>query len=389
MGAAASDLPPLAVYVHVPWCVRKCPYCDFNSHAQAGELPEAAWLARLADDLADDLDETPELAGRTVDSIFFGGGTPSLLSPATLGGALDLLHARLDVDRTAEITLEANPGTTEAARFRGFRSAGFNRLSIGVQSFSDRALAALGRIHDAADARRALAEAAAAGFGRINVDLMHGLPGQTHAEALADLEEGMQRGAGHLSWYQLTIEPNTEFFSRPPLLPLEDILGGIEDAGQAELETAGFARYEVSAWARPGEESRHNLNYWTFGDYLGLGPGAHGKISRTGSARPLAVLRSRRTRAPADWLAKRTGPRARRERIEATALPGEFMLNALRLTNGVDEDLFEARTGLPLERVGPVIAALREEGLLRPDRIATTPMGLRFLDRVVGRFLDA
>lgn len=387
-----TALPPLAVYLHVPWCVQKCPYCDFNSHAQTGPLPEALWLERIFDDLEDDLArDQASVAERPVSSIFFGGGTPSLLDPATIAATLELLDARLTLTRDVEITLEANPGTVDAARFTGLRSAGVNRLSLGVQSFSDRALAALGRIHGGAEARQAIASARAAGFDRINLDLMHGLPGQTVGEALADIELGIELAGSHLSWYQLTIEPNTAFHSRPPRLPGEDTLADIETEGAALLVAAGYRRYEVSAWAQAGEDCRHNLNYWTFGDYLGLGPGAHGKLSAPpspGTGQALAVTRTRRTRAPKDWLQQRLTPRSIPTEVPPAVLPEEFMLNALRLLDGVDETLFEKRTGLPLTTVSAAVAALRQEGLLREERLATTELGLRFLDRVVARFLS-
>ncbi len=378
-------LPPLAVYVHVPWCVRKCPYCDFNSHAYSGELPEAQWLERIKDDL---LEALAGSSGRPIVSVFFGGGTPSLLSPATVVATLELLANHLKLANDVEITLEANPGTVDAARFRGFRAAGVNRLSLGVQSFSDRALAALGRIHGGDEARTAVAAARSAGFERINLDLMHGLPGQTSAEALADLAQAIALGVDHLSWYQLTIEANTEFHARPPRLPEEAVLAEIENRGSEQLAAAGFERYEVSAWAKPDQSCRHNLNYWTFGDYLGLGPGAHGKCSRRTADGGLEVVRTRHTRSPRDWLRSRPGARARREPVAPAMLPEEFMLNALRLIDGVEASLFEARTGLPLAAIEAELAALREEGLLQPDRLATTDLGLRFLDRVVSRFLD-
>lgn len=384
-----TGLPPLAVYLHVPWCVQKCPYCDFNSHTLAGALPEAEWLARIVDDLTEDLAAPGwALRERPVASIFFGGGTPSLLQPQTVAAALEALDQRLTLSRDLEITLEANPGTVDAGRFRGLRAAGVNRLSLGVQSFSDRALTALGRIHGSAEAVKAVASARAAGFERINLDLMHGLPGQTTQEALTDIDRGIELAGDHLSWYQLTIEPNTAFHSRPPRLPEEDTLGDIEAEGRARLEAAGYRRYEVSAWARADQACRHNLNYWTFGDYLGLGPGAHGKLTAAGPAGTgLQVTRTQRTRAPKDWLQSRAGPRAKAVLLPSAVLPEEFMLNALRLTDGVDEALFEARTGCPLGTVSEALAALREEGLLRRDRLATTELGLRFLDRVVARFL--
>jgi len=387
-----TALPPLAVYLHVPWCVQKCPYCDFNSHAQTGELPEALWLERIGDDLDEDLAHSSgSVSERPVSSIFFGGGTPSLLDPKTIGAVLELLDRRLTLTRDVEITLEANPGTVDASRFRGLRAAGVNRLSLGVQSFSDRALAALGRIHGGAEAAQAVTAARAAGFDRINLDLMHGLPGQTTREALDDIEQGMALAGDHLSWYQLTIEPNTAFHSRPPQLPEEDTLADIETEGALRLQAAGYVRYEVSAWAQAGQACRHNLNYWTFGDYLGLGPGAHGKLSEppaTAGSRVLGVTRTRRTRTPRDWLQQRITSRSIRTEVAPEVLPEEFMLNALRLIDGVDETLFEARTGLPLTTVGESLTALRQEGLLRPDKLATTDLGLRFLDRVVGRFLS-
>lgn len=379
----AAALPPLALYVHVPWCVRKCPYCDFNSHAHGGPIPEARWVARVLEDLAL---AAADAAGRPVESVFFGGGTPSLLSPAAVGAVLEGIAARLPFADEAEITLEANPGTAEAERFAGYRAAGVNRLSLGIQSFSDRALAALGRIHDAGEARRAVALARGAGFERLNLDLMHGLPGQSVAEGLADLEAALALEPEHLSWYQLTIEPNTVFHARPPTLPVEEVLGDLEHAGFERLAAAGLERYEVSAWSRPGDACRHNLGYWTFGDYLGVGPGAHGKVSRPGAG-GLEVVRTRRTRTPEDWFGRGEPPRVLREPVPATALPGEFLLNALRLVEGVPEELLEARTGVSLERIRQTLEGLRRDGLLRTDRLATTPLGLRFLDRVTGAFL--
>jgi oxygen-independent coproporphyrinogen-3 oxidase len=378
-----APLPPLSLYVHVPWCVRKCPYCDFNSHALGGELPEDAYVERLQADLTVERDA---LRGRRVETVFFGGGTPSLLSAGAIGRILGTVDRQLGLAADAEITLEANPGTAEAGRFRGFRSAGVNRLSIGVQSFSDRALAALGRIHDADEAVRAVAMARAAGFEAINLDLMHGLPGQTPEEGLADLERGLALETDHLSWYQLTIEPNTAFHNRPPLLPVEDVLERIEDQGAERLRAAGLERYEVSAWARPGAECRHNLNYWRFGDYLGAGPGAHGKLSRWRDD-GLEIVRTRRTRMPEDWLAGEGPPRRLTSQVDPEERITEFMLNVLRLTGGVASEDFPERTGLPLARIEPTLAALREEGLLEPDRIAATPLGQRFLDRLVARFL--
>lgn len=380
---AGPTLPPLSIYVHVPWCVRKCPYCDFNSHAARGPLPEAEWSARILQDLDTEL---ADVGGRAVQTLFFGGGTPSLLAPATIGSVLDGIAARVTLAADAEITLEANPGTAEAERFRDLRTSGVNRLSIGVQSFSDAALARLGRIHDGSEATRAVELARAAGFERINLDLMHGLPGQTPEAALDDLERALALGADHLSWYQLTIEPNTEFHVRPPLLPVEEALEDIETRGAERLTAAGLHRYEVSAWSAPGQESRHNLNYWRFGDYLGLGPGAHGKLTRA-AAGGVEILRTRRTRAPADWLAGPDAPRRLTTTVAPDARTVEFMLNVLRLRAGVESGLYPERTGLPLEGIAPTLAALRAEGLLEADRLALTELGRRFLDRVVARFL--
>ena len=372
--------PPLALYIHVPWCVRKCPYCDFNSHAIEGALPERAWLDRLRADL--DL-ELSAVAGRPLVSIFFGGGTPSLLAPETVAGALQAVNARFDVSPKAEITLEANPGTVEAERFAGYLEAGVNRLSVGVQSFDDTALERLGRIHGGDEARRALDAAFDAGFQRVNADLMHGLPEQTVHAALSDIDRARAAGVDHLSWYQLTIEPNTAFRKRPPMLPEETTLADIEEAGLERLTAAGFKRYEISAWAHPGCESQHNFNYWRFGDYLGVGPGAHGKLTLGDGT----VTRTRRTRVPRDWL-ERTEPTRHSAIVETDALPGEFMMNVLRLTEGAPEALFESRTGLPFARIEAPLVAARAEGLLETDRLTATPLGMRFLDRLVARFVD-
>ena len=266
---ALAALPPLALYVHIPWCVRKCPYCDFNSHERAGELPEREYVERLMRDLEAML---PSVWGRRLSSVFIGGGTPSLFSPESIDRILSGVRARLPLEPEAEVTLEANPGTVEAARFRGFRAAGVNRISVGVQSFDDRMLKALGRIHGADEARRAVASALAS-FANVNLDLMYGLPGQSVAMALADLAQGVATGVQHLSAYQLTLEPNTVFYSKPPVLPEHDACADMQEAIEAALAREGFEHYETSAFARPGHRSRHNLNYWRFGDYLGIGAG--------------------------------------------------------------------------------------------------------------------
>jgi len=380
------ELPPLSVYVHLPWCVRKCPYCDFNSHALAGALEER----RYVDALLADLDaELPGVRERSVGSVFLGGGTPSLFSPGAVQRLLAGLAARLRIAPGAEITLEANPGAADAGRFRGFAAAGVSRISVGVQSFHDPLLAALGRIHDAAAARAAVAAAMASGVEQVNVDLMFALPGQRRREVRADLAQALALGVRHVSFYQLTLEPNTAFHRAPPAgLPGGDEAAAMQRDGMELLAAAGLERYEVSAFAAPGARCRHNLNYWRFGDYLGLGAGAHGKLS---SAQPPQVVRSVKERHPARYLARAPhgGADLRRESVPARELPFEFMLNALRLVEGVEEGEFPRATGLPLEAVRARLDACRDDGLLAPvaGRIVASPLGLRFLDDLVARFL--
>lgn len=378
-------LPPLSLYAHIPWCVRKCPYCDFNSHAQRGDaLPEAAYVDAL---LADLEQERPDAANRPLQSIFIGGGTPSLFSAAAIERLLNGIAQRMTLAADIEITMEANPGTFERARFADYRRAGINRLSLGIQSFDDRALTALGRIHDGQDA---VAAAAAARdlFPNLNLDLMHGLPGQTPEDAIADLNRAIDLGPDHLSWYQLTIEPNTEFHARPPQLPLDEALWAIQEQGQQRLAAAGFAQYEVSAYAQPGRQARHNLNYWRFGDYIGIGAGAHGKISRL-AAGELQVIRRHKMRQPAAYMEPERRL-AGEECVDADELPFEFMLNALRLVEGVESTLFAQRTGLPLTRVQATLDSARRKGLLdaNRDRIVATTQGQLFLNDLLGLFLD-
>jgi len=372
---------PLALYVHVPWCVRKCPYCDFNSHALRGPPDEQRYLAALLADLAAD---APLAGGRRVGSVFIGGGTPSLVSGGFVGRLLDAVARQPGLAPGAEVTLEANPGTAEAARFRDYRAAGVNRLSIGIQSFADRHLSALGRIHDRAEALAAVALARAAGFENLNLDLMHGLPDQTVAEALADLKTALELAPEHLSWYQLTVEPNTAFAAAPPPLPDDDRAWEIEEAGLARLAAAGFAHYEVSAHARPGRQCRHNRNYWEFGDYLGIGAGAHGKLTLGDGA----IERRWKARHPSEYLESAGGAPAGTRRLDPDDLRLEFALNALRLADGVPLHLFTARTGLPAAALAPARGRARELGLLEPapDRLAPTPLGRRFLNRLIGLF---
>ena len=377
---ASTELPPLSLYIHVPWCVRKCPYCDFNSHAAEGPLPEQAYLNALLEDLEQDL----ALAGdRPIATVFIGGGTPSLMSGDFYQQLLDALQTRLGFLPDAEITLEANPGTLEQGRFEAFRAAGINRLSLGIQSFNDRHLKALGRIHDSGAAHRAIEAARKAGFDNFNLDLMHGLPGQDPEDAIADLEAALAWQPPHLSWYQLTLEPNTEFYSRPPDLPEDDDLAEIQDRGAALLTGHGMNRYEVSAWSLPGQESRHNLNYWTFGDYLALGAGGHGKIT----GRDGVITRYWKTRQPEAYLQRIGSRTAGRKEIAEDELPLEFMMNVLRLSGGVEESLFFRRTGLPIESVRVKLVQLRNKELLVPDRLQATDLGQRYLHTVLEQFL--
>ncbi len=373
-------LPPVSLYVHFPWCVRKCPYCDFNSHAVGGGIPDSAYTSVLLDDLAADL---PLLQGRTVHSVFFGGGTPSLFEPASVARVLEAVARTAGIETGAEITLEANPGTLEQGRFRAYRAAGVNRLSIGVQSFQDNLLHGLGRIHDGEEARAAMHAAREAGFSQVNLDLMHGLPGQDVHSTLADLDMAVGLEPEHLSWYQLTIEPNTEFYRRPPNLPGEAVIGGIEESGIAMLDAAGYRRYEVSAYARPGCESRHNLNYWHFGDYLGIGAGAHGKITCADSGR---VLRTRKTRKPADYLNAQFPPENLREAVDPGELPVEFLMNWFRTGEALDVDLFSARTGLQAGVLDQGIADARAAGLLEAASVRPTARGMRFLNDLLACF---
>jgi oxygen-independent coproporphyrinogen-3 oxidase len=378
------SLPPLSLYVHIPWCVRKCPYCDFNSHAAPEQLPEADYVRALLDDLDSEL---PLIQGRPLQSIFIGGGTPSLFSAQAIGQIIAGVAARTPFADDIEITLEANPGTFEQARFEGFRAAGVNRLSIGIQSFNATHLQRLGRIHNPAEALAA-ARAAVEIFPRVNLDLMHGLPQQTPAEAMDDLQQALAINPGHLSWYQLTIEPNTEFHARPPSLPLDEALWEIQEQGQALLEQAGYRQYEISAYAQPDRQARHNLNYWQFGDYIGIGAGAHGKLSRY-EGDQLVIERRHKLRQPKGYF----DPALRlagQEVIAADERAFEFMLNALRLSDGVSAELFQARTGLPLESIAPTLQQARRRGLLldQPDRLAPTLQGRLFLNDLLELFLD-
>jgi len=379
-----SSLPPLSVYVHVPWCVRKCPYCDFNSHALRGDLPEAQYLDALAADLEQAL---PSIWGRPVVSVFIGGGTPSLLSAAAMDRLLALLRAYLPLLPDAETTLEANPGASEAQRFMDYAASGITRISLGVQSFDDQALHALGRIHNADQARRAVAAAQHA-VPRVNLDLMFALPRQTLAQCEDDLRQAMAFGTEHLSLYHLTLEPNTLFAKYPPPVPDDDASAAMQDRVAQLAEAHGWRRYEVSAYARPGARCRHNVNYWEFGDYLGLGPGAHGKLTFHDR-----IERHVKLRHPAAWMERavaRDGSHvAQTQRVTAQALPFEFMLNVLRLKDGVPAHYFPERTGLPITHASAGMQRALARQLLDPDptRLRTTPLGWQFLNDVLEGFL--
>ena len=375
-------LPPLSLYIHIPWCVRKCPYCDFNSHEAGGGAPEAEYIAALTADLEAAL---PLIWGRKVYTVFFGGGTPSLFSAAGIEQILAAVRARLPLSAEAEITLEANPGTFEAEKFRAFRAAGVNRLSIGIQSFNAAHLKALGRIHDDAEARRAI-DIAREHFDNFNLDLMYGLPGQGVDEARADISCALAVAPPHLSVYHMTLEPNTVFHRYPPALPDDDVTAEMQKNAEESLAAAGYRHYETSAFAQPGKQSRHNMNYWTFGDYLGIGAGAHSKISF-----PERILRQARYRQPKQYMASAASGNAVQEshEIGVDDLGFEFMMNALRLNSGFPLVLFEERTGVPLTSVLKELEVAEGQGLITRDhqRVEPTALGRRFLNDLLQIFL--
>ncbi|WP_299597614.1 radical SAM family heme chaperone HemW [uncultured Microbulbifer sp.] len=408
-------LPPLSLYVHIPWCVRKCPYCDFNSHQvaagahevatgahvdirhgansvpAASHLPEAEYVDQLERDLRSQL---AWVQGRTLGSIFFGGGTPSLFSPLAIERILNLAESLVGFTPDIEITLEANPGTFEQAKFAGYHAAGVNRLSIGVQSFDPLQLQNLGRIHSGPEAETAATQARAAGFDNINIDLMHGLPGQGEVDALRDLKRAVELEAEHISWYQLTIEPNTAFYSAPPVTPGSEQIAAIQRAGRAYLAGEGYGRYEVSAYAREGLASRHNLNYWSFADYIGIGAGAHGKFTLPESGR---IIRTQRTRTPRDYLALgcaigeggQVFPLPKTTDVAVEERPLEFLMNTLRLSSGVPVASFSAYTGLPLSAIKGEWARLQTMELVAPlgPKIGATEFGYDYVDEILQRFL--
>jgi len=383
-----QGLPPLSLYIHVPWCVRKCPYCDFNSHERKQAIPEARYLAALRRDLETTL---PLVWGRTVYTVFIGGGTPSLLSGEAIEQILAMVRSYLPLTPDAEITMEANPGTAEADRFAQYAAAGVNRISLGVQSFDDQALQQLGRIHNAAQAEKAIALAMNA-VDQVNIDLMYALPGQTVGKARADVQRALQFGTQHLSLYHLTMEPNTVFAKYPPKgLPDEDSAADIQDMLLQATQEAGFEHYEISAYARPGCRARHNLNYWEFGDYIGIGPGAHGKLSFHDR-----IIRRANVKHPQGWMDRTLegdgSARLMSEQVLTVGdLPFEFMLNALRLVNGVPATLFQERTSLSLLTVAPTIRKAVERGLLKSDplTICPTEQGQAFLNDLQAMFLPS
>ncbi|MBH3444230.1 radical SAM family heme chaperone HemW [Pseudomonas moraviensis] len=390
MGGAASSpraplptLPPLALYIHIPWCVRKCPYCDFNSHTASPVLPEQEYVDALLADLDQDLHA---VYGRELTSIFFGGGTPSLFSAEALGRLLKGVEQRIPFAADIEITLEANPGTFEQEKFVAYRKLGINRLSIGIQSFQQEKLEALGRIHNGDEAVRAAGMARQAGFDNFNLDLMHGLPDQSLDDALSDLRQAIALQPTHISWYQLTLEPNTVFWNQPPVLPEDDTLWDIQEAGQALLAEHGYAQYEVSAYAQAGRPARHNLNYWSFGDFIGIGAGAHGKLSHPDGR----IVRTWKTRLPKDYLNPAKSFQAGEKSLSNDEMPFEFLMNALRLTAGVESRLYPERTGLSLETLAEGRREAEQSGLLQvePSRLAATERGQLFLNDLLQQFLN-
>ncbi|MFA5677787.1 MAG: radical SAM family heme chaperone HemW [Pseudomonas sp.] len=377
-----QSLPPLAAYVHIPWCVRKCPYCDFNSHTYDSGLPEAEYIDALIADLDQDLQH---VQGRELESIFFGGGTPSLFSAASLDRLLQAMQQRLHFAADIEITLEANPGTFEQAKFKDYRATGINRLSIGIQSFNPAHLKALGRIHDDQEALAAVDMARRAGFDNLNLDLMHGLPGQSLQQARADIDQAIALAPEHLSWYQLTVEPNTVFYSRPPKLPEDEVLWDIQEAGQARMAEAGYAQYEISAYARDNRRARHNLNYWQYGDFIGIGAGAHGKLTHLDGR----VERNWKTRQPKDYLNPDKPFCAGNKILSAEELPFDFLMNALRLVDGVPSAWYSERTGQSLDTIAPLLDRAVQRGLLEPwqRQLRPTEQGRLFLNDLLEMFL--
>lgn len=378
-----KEVPPLSLYIHIPWCIKKCPYCDFNSHQAGKNIPEQEYIKRLIQDLEEDL---PKVWGRKIQSIFIGGGTPSLFSAAGIEQILQAVLARLPFYPNLEITLEANPGTFEQEKFRDYRLAGVNRLSIGIQSFQSDKLKALGRVHNDNEAKKAVEIAIKAGFENFNLDLMHGLPNQTKEDALYDLQTAIDFAPPHLSWYQLTLEPETVFAKHPPKLPEDESLWDIQEAGNELLNKHGYEHYEISAYTKNNHYSQHNLNYWRFGDYLGIGAGAHAKITDLSTEE---ITRYVKIRNPRDYLDSSKPFIASRQIITNKELPFEFMLNALRLMNGVEIELFEKRTGLSIDAISKTLQECKAKKFIddNPQLLKTTLLGQRFLNDCLTLFL--
>ncbi|MFZ2485330.1 MAG: radical SAM family heme chaperone HemW [Candidatus Rickettsiella isopodorum] len=377
-------LPPLSLYIHFPWCIRKCPYCDFNSHTLLSELPEKNYINALIADLEQDLEKLPD---RPITSIFMGGGTPSLFSPDTLNYLLVELAKRLKFSDVIEITLEANPGTVEYQWFYAYREAGINRLSLGIQSFSTEKLKRLGRIHDGDEAIQAVIAAKKAGFTNINLDLMHGLPEQSIMEGLKDLQIAFSLEPTHISWYQLTIEPNTEFYQRPPQLPLEETMGELQERGEEIFSEKAYEHYEISAFSKEGYHCNHNRNYWQFGDYIGIGAGAHSKLTDN---KKMTIKRAWKQKNPKTYLSQKSHFLAEEKFILAKELPFEFMLNALRLFQKIPAELFQQRTGLSFSSIQPILHKAKQQGLLTYDTFAmeTTEFGKRFYNNLLAMFMS-
>ena len=385
-----NTLPPLALYVHMPWCVRKCPYCDFNSHAAPESIPQQQYVDTLLEDLAIDAGAAQ---GRAIASVFFGGGTPSLFTPDEIGRFLAAARALVPFAPDVEVTLEANPGTVEHGRFSGYRDAGINRVSLGAQTFDADQLRTLGRIHSSGDIARAVDEVCGAGIENFNLDLMYGLPAQTLQQAIGDVDAALALEPAHISHYQLTLEPGTVFYHRPPPLPDSDVIWQMQLDCQERLAARGFEHYEVSAYARAGRRSRHNLNYWQFGDYIGVGAGAHGKLTwpANDERAHLSVVRSARVKQPREFLRRVAADRVSdRFQVERADLPFEYMLNVLRLTDDFGEDAFEARTGVAFASVAPAVAEAQCKGLLQTAGVGkwrVTELGQRFLNDLQAAFL--
>ena len=381
-------LPPLSLYIHIPWCIKKCPYCDFNSHTSHNVIPEKAYIDNLLKDLDQDLEYAQ---GRSIKSVFIGGGTPSLFSPSGYSFLLEAINKKIDIDNSAEITIEANPGATEQQHYSGYLNAGINRLSIGAQSFSNQKLKSLGRIHSSSEIIKAMESATKAGFKQINLDLMFGLPEQTLEQALEDLDIAIKLSPQHLSWYQLTLEPNTAFYSSPPKLTTDDIVFEIQKKGLEILSGNGFKRYEISAYSKSNCQSRHNVNYWLFGDYIGIGAGAHGKITRINplNATEISVNRYWKTRVPDDYLNTNKPFIAGSKIIPDAELALEFMMNALRLSSGFNPAIFEKRTGKPISTISKQLGLAQSKGFIHvsDDNIKASALGYGYLNDLLQIFL--